>query len=241
MNRNRWAWLGALCAVGVWAGSPSGSAADAAGGDTPRPKEATAPAPAAAVENEADLPYLKSLMEHLKQERPAEYERLNKLRADNPEKFREALRSRLQELRKRLPDGGALARPEAGTPPRGDAQAARGKGDRGAKPDARSRAAAEVPHPISPEAQELQDHLRKLVTSYHAAKTDDERKAVENRIRETLSRSFEQRDRDRAQRIERMEQDLNRLREETNARKQNREDIINRKLDEVLGRAKNAW
>lgn len=92
----------------------------------------------------------------------------------------------------------------------------------------------------SPEYRATMEETRLLCEEYRRKKSGD-RTDVEARIREKVEKLFDLRERERASQLDRMEKEIVRLRKELDGRKELRDKIVDRRLDEILGRDKTQW
>lgn len=212
---------------------------------------------------------LERLLEYVKKNNPEEFERLTRLRRENPAEFREILRNKFQEaseIRRKNTEAGRPHTEAAKTDrDRTDAW----KADRPRTDIARDRPAAETDRPrettdrmhsgarmsagssghefgrmhsgeASPEYRETMEAVRNLTEEYRRSE-QPKREAIEKRIREKVEHLYDLRERERAAQLERMEKELARLRTELDGRKDLRGKIIDRRVDEILGRDLTQW
>lgn len=92
----------------------------------------------------------------------------------------------------------------------------------------------------SPEYRATMEEVRQLCEEYRRKKSAD-RQDVEQRIRAKVESLFDLRERERASQLDRMEKEIVRLRKELDGRKELRTKIVDRRLDEILGRDKTQW
>lgn len=212
---------------------------------------------------------LERLLEYVKKNNPEEFERLTRLRRENPAEFREILRNKFQEaseIRRKSQEAG---RPHADTPRTDRDRPDAWKSDRPRTDVARDRPAAETDRSrestdrmhngarmttsgsshefgrmhggeVSPEYRETTELVRKMADEYRSAE-QPKREAIEKRIHEKVEHLYDLRERERAAQLERMEKELARLRAELDGRKELRGKIIDRRVDEILGRDLTQW
>lgn len=170
---------------------------------------------------------LESWLEHMRRENPEEFERLMTLREEDPEAFRQALRSRRDGLREHgAPEGRSGDRRVQGAPRdlppeeqrRPMAGFARGRDGSGAKDPAITR---------------LEQQTRRLVNACRNA-SGEERDQLHAKLRVNLEEIFELRERQRREMVERMSRKLETLREELEKRDKQRDKLIDRRMEELL-------
>ncbi len=81
----------------------------------------------------------------------------------------------------------------------------------------------------------LEKELRKMVSRYRAASKEEERAAVRKKIRQTIEKIFSLRQQNFAAMIERLEQQLQRLKKQLSDREERKEEIINARLRRMIG------
>ncbi|MBM4153436.1 MAG: hypothetical protein FJ221_00185 [Lentisphaerae bacterium] len=203
------------------------------------------------------------LLEYVKRNHPDEYERLVTLRREDPEAFQQALRRRFEEASTRFREPGGDPRrtnvwrkTEGGDAPRPPfagpaevrppmttdrADGAKRPGPAGEKSD--RPAAPKAPGKAAGTEAALSEHMasvKGLVDQYHHAKGEP-KEQLRRRIREQVGQTYELRERDRAARIRQMEEELARLKKEIESRREFRDQIIDRKVAEVLGEDPTVW
>ncbi len=205
------------------------------------------------------------LLEYVRRNHPEDYERLSTLRRENPEAFQQELRRRFEEASNRFREQGpdprrtnAWRRAEGGPGPRPmvpdglearrPAPPAHAEGDgRKAQPGSAAERTEKAPPrtagkhaPFGSAMAEQMERVKGLVDEYHRAK-GEARDPIRRRIREQIGQAYELRERDRANRIRQMEEELARLKKEIEERRGLREQIIDRKVDELLDEDPTAW
>ena len=202
------------------------------------------------------------LLEYVKKNHPDEYERLITLRRENPEAFQQTLRRRFEEASTRFreqggdprrtntwrkAEGGEVPRPPGpdGTEARRAAQPDRADGAKRLNPAAdKTERTGQRPagkHAAADTAMaEQMERVKGLVDEFHRAKSD-QKDLLRRRIREQIGQTYELRERDRAGRIRQMEEELSRLKKEIEERRELRDQIIDRKVAEILGEDHTAW
>lgn len=199
-----------------------------------------------------DSPVVKWI-ERMKQENPEEFARLQAMKADDPKAFRRELHKRMKGeramagLRKypriaqavaEMPEseredffnrfGGMSERPPE-PPGRGPGfgPGPHGFGGPGGGPE------GEGPAQADPETRRIQREVKELVQAYHEAPDEAAKDEVRARLRGGIEQLFELREAERARQIERIEQDLARLKKSMESRRKNRELIIEKRLGEL--------
>jgi flagellar capping protein FliD len=183
---------------------------------------------AGAVSNQPSA--VEAWMKHIQERNPEEFERLSKLRTDNPEAFRKVLKERLAKMRdgkledlphvkvfleklpaeereqflKRLREGGSKMREEWSK------------------------------HNAS--LAKSEQETRKLVAAYKKA-GHEEQKKLRADLKKNVSESFELREKARQENIQRMESQLAKLKKDAEKRKADRESIVEGRLKELLADA----
>ena len=177
----------------------------------------------------------------LKEENPEKYEKLMKLQQDNPAEFRQILRSHMtKELLKRKLDGfpeireaiekmpeerrAELTRRFMGMPDAGP-----GPGPN-AGPDARP--GDERGDQRGPPARF--EKMRDLTRKMQKAGTDDERAAAKAELLKAAGEAFDANIQERMEHLERMEQEIKRIRAELDEQKGRKEQMIKERIERAL-------
>lgn len=161
-------------------------------------------------------PPVQLLMQHWKNNNPAEFERMKKLREDDPEAFREELHRKLEK-----------AREERGFGRRG------GPGGRGS-PDGELL-------PPNPELQAAENKVRERVEAWRAADSEEGKAQARAALQDALRESFDLREQARRERLAQMEKKMNELRSSLEKRQQQRQAIIDKRLQELTEGDQLAW
>ncbi len=203
------------------------------------------------------------LLEYVRKNHPDEYERLITLRRENPEAFQQSLRRRFEEASTRFrepggdprrtnawrrSEGGETVRPPASEGMEGRRPAVqpdRPEGEKrwnaaGEKTERAAPKSAGKHGPAEPVVAESMERVKEMTDEYHRARGEP-KEQVRRRIREQIAQTYELRERDRAARIRKMEEELVRLKGEIEERRGHRDQIIDRKVAEVLGEDPTAW
>ncbi len=169
-------------------------------------------------------------LEHVRESNPEEYRRLTELKTGDPEAFRRELRDRLRKKRamNMLEGRPHLAEAIRGLPPEEQSWLADRILDRPGR----------GPGPGDPETQQaLKEHYRSVRTgmqTYRAAETPEEKDAARGEIRTTLSEIFDLKEEQRRERIAQAEELLQRLKREFDDLANDRDEVIDRELEELL-------
>lgn len=163
-------------------------------------------------------PPIQQLMQHWKNKNPEEFERMQKLREEDPQAFRQALQRKLENARRERgmgpPDGGEFGRRIG--PDGGDLEG-------------------------NPRMRESEEQIRKLAQAWRDATTEDEKARAKEALQAELSKAFDLREAARAERLVHMEKKLNELRAVMEERRAQREAIIEKRLRELTSGEKLAW
>lgn len=163
-------------------------------------------------------PPVQLLMQHWQKQNPEEFERMKKLREEDPQAFREELHRKLQEARKerggRRMDG-EFGRPGAG--PGGDFD------------------------PGNPQMKIAEDKIRDLAQAWRSAATDEEKQQVKADLVSALNQAFDLREQVRRERLAQMEKKLAELRSNIEQRSAQRQAIIDKRLGELTEDEKLVW
>lgn len=191
-------------------------------------------------------------LEQLKEKNPAEYERLVKLRDEDPDAFHKELRGKLRKEQSRLfmdkypqlkeavmalpPDErdaimGRLMQPQGQGPgpggPGGPGME-RGMGPGGG--DMRT-----------PEIEAQQEATRTAAAAYKSASTPEEKEKARAELKAGLGKLFDLREQQRAKDIEKFDKHLAGLKEKLAKRQANRDQIIEKRLQEITGGDELTW
>lgn len=199
-----------------------------------------------------DSPVVKWIA-RMKHENPEEYARLQAMKADDPKAFRRELHKRMKGeramagLRKYPRVAQAVMEmsederedfinrlwamserlPELPGRGPGFGPGPHGFGGPGGGPEGEGAAQAD------PETQRVQRQVKELVQAYHEAPDEAAKDEVRAQLRGRIEQLFELREAERARQIERIEQDLARLKKSMESRRKNRDLIIEKRLGEL--------
>jgi hypothetical protein len=185
-------------------------------------------------------PPVERWLEHLKIRNPIEYERLTRLRQENPDAFARELQQRLQTER-----GMSIIRAHARLqeffdtlPPQEQTdllqQLARAPRHGGGPPPDELRM-------DNPRTAQLEKEVQELARTYRDQPDPDEQERIRQQIKTRLGAIFDQRLADREQTVARYEQRLQEMQRQIEKRRSNRERIIERRLEEVLDGQDTSW
>jgi len=169
-------------------------------------------------------------MDRMKQDHPADFERLHKMREENPEGFRWALHQRLRRERvlQSLRDHPKVFEFLMSLPEQERNQVllklAQAQGPRGPHGP---------PDIMNPDILRLETEARQLSRSYHESADETARQKMREDLRQRLEALFDLRETERAAQIQRIETDVAKLRKTLEDRKAHREEIIDRRLQEL--------
>lgn len=163
-------------------------------------------------------PPIQRLMAHWKEKNPEEFERMQKLREEDPQAFRQALQRKLENARRDHGMG----------PPSGDEFGHRG-GPGGGNPEG------------NPRMRETEEQIMKLARDWRAATTEEDKARLRDELASALSKAFDQRESLRAERLAQMEKKLTELRSVMEQRREQRSAIIEKRLQELTTGDQLAW
>lgn len=161
-------------------------------------------------------PPIQVLMQHWKKQNPEEFERMQKLREEDPEAFRRELHRKLEKARED-----------------------RGLGRRGG-PGGRGLPEGDLPPP-DPRLQAAEESIRDLVRQWRAATNEEARLQVRTELQSALSQAFDLREQARRERLAQMEKKMAELRSSLEQRRQQRAAIIEKRMRELTEGDPLAW
>lgn len=183
-------------------------------------------------------PHLDRWLARLREKRPEEYEQLIRLREADPAAFRDQLHNRLREerFRDRLKDHPGVYERLKDLPPEERDWLMHGapRGPQGPWQQWRERR-------VSPEIAKLEKETRETGRRYREVQTDEERTKLRADLHAKLEELFDLREAERAKKIEQIEKQLASLRGTLETRKAQREQIIDRRLQELTDGDTLAW
>lgn len=153
--------------------------------------------------------FVDRLLSAIREKNPTEADRLEKLRASDPEAFRQELKKKVIEFRRTPPPGRSR---------RDMPEGARGGRREGDRPDAH------------PEMQKI----REMAQQYRAAATDQDKQQIRLSLREEIIRLFDERQKFRRERIARFEKELEAMKKELEKIDADRESFVDRRINDIL-------
>ena len=183
-----------------------------------------------------DARYVEMWMEQLKQRNPAEFERVRRLREENPEEFRKHLRAKLADLRGKggLSERPAIQRLLKDLPDEDRewlVQRIQGGGFGGELAGFRSMSDFRGGFP--PEMERGEMKARELLMKTRAA-SGAEREELKKELRSEMLRIFDLREKARTEQLRQAEEQVAKIRKQLEERAGRRDQIIEEKLEESL-------
>ncbi len=177
-------------------------------------------------------PSIEKFFDIIRQRNPEEYERLRQLRETDPAAFRAEIAARIEQERIRRGIGAPPGEgPGPRMAPRGDREFRR--------PRPGEEGDAMAVH--SPEVEAHERKAREIAESLRAAKTDEERAARTRELRDELAQAFDLREQLRRERIKQMRERLEKVEAFLAARQANRDAILDRRVNELIGEDPTSW
>lgn len=166
-------------------------------------------------------------MKRLQERNPEEFERLSKLRTENPDAFQKVLKERLAKMREgKLEDLPHVKAFLEKLPAEEREQFLKRLREGGSK-------MREEWSKHNASLAKSEQEARKLVAAYKKASPDDQKKLRAD-LKKNVSESFELREKARQENIQRVEGQLAKLKKDAEKRKADREAIIEGRLKELL-------
>lgn len=192
------------------------------------------PPPAGVFGDERPLrPPIERFFAILKQTDPEEYERLRALREKDPVAFRAEIAQRLiQERERRAPRGDRNGEREGRRPARGALEPG---------PYTPPMGAFDAWASPNPEADQLELKSRELARALKEATSPEDQARLRAELKSTLLRAFELREQMRRERLAQMEDRVIRIKKLLDERAAQRDAIIQRRMDELIGSETLAW
>lgn len=193
-------------------------------------QETSSPAPAQAPQQRDESnPHARSIehwMAHLQKQNPDEFARLERLRNEDPEKFRVEMRKRLEEVwqnwRSRNPDGEPT---QAGEPGR-------------MSPPPRERTMGQTGmSALPPEIVAIEQKLRGIAEKYRDSKDKTEKAELEKRAIELADKVFAYRAAERQRHVEMLEAELKKLRAAVEREMEHRDETVRHRVKAILSGA----
>ncbi len=178
-------------------------------------------------------------MAQLKEENPEKYERLSKLQQENPAEFRQVLRGHMtKELLKRKLDGFPEIREAIEKMPE-ERRAELGRRFMGMPgPGAEARPGDDHGDQRGPPARF--EKMRELTRKVQKAGTDEERAASKAELLKAAGEAFDANIQERMEHLERMEQEIKRIRVELEQQKSHKDQMIKERIERALERKTDA-
>jgi hypothetical protein len=168
----------------------------------------------------------------LEREDPEEHARLRRLQEEDPQAFRAAVRDRLQRKRfmSAFRDDPELKKHLMGMPPDARQRLIKVYGKYGPHVMDYVRR-----HPPNPEIKQIEKQARDLAQVYRAATGEDERLRLREELRVLLEKAFDLKDRERIEHLNRLEEEITRLRDSLRQQQAEREQVIDSQLQALTG------
>ena len=175
-----------------------------------------------------DSRYIYRLMEHMQNENPAEYERMGKLRKDDPVAFHCELREMLMARRAQhfSQQNENLTSYFSTLPPEEQEHVLK------ELMGVQRRHGKHRPRHDKRDVR-MMKQIKSLLNQYTSAETDENRAALKTEIMELLGKEFDRRSTERQQDVDRMQQQVEALQKKLNTRTTHRDAIINRRFNEL--------
>ena len=162
-------------------------------------------------------------LKRMKMRNPEEFERLSKLRQEDPVAFQKTLKERLEKIRADkagdlVPDIAATPKPSAG--------------EYGVPPPRAHEAGAGKSRDQHLENNKLDQEIHRLMASYKTAPAD-ERKELQVELRKKINESFDLREKSRHENIQRLEAQLVILKKDEEKKKASRAAIVEQRLKDL--------
>ena len=196
----------------------------AAPDNTAQVVDATSPATQLAATGQRVSPgAVEQWLKRMKMRNPEEFERLSKLRQEDPVAFQKTLKERLEKIRA---DKAGNLPPDIAATPKPSA------GEYGAPSPRAHEAGAGKSRDQHLETNKLDQEIRSLMANYKSAPAD-ERKELQVELRKKINESFDLREKSRHETIQRLEAQLVLLKKDEEKKKASREAIVEQRLKEL--------
>ncbi len=193
----------------------------------------------------ADGEYIDKWLDSLKQRNPAEFERMKKLRDDNPEEFRKQVHQKWQDLR--MKSGGLREHPQVVeafknlSPSDREwvmqrlTQPAPGENFPGGGSMGFDRGGfGDFKHATTPEIAKADAKARDLAKQYREAQNGDAKNAMKKELRDTLANVFDLREKVRVDQLKQIEDKVEKIRKQIGESKSKRDEIIDGRVKEFI-------
>lgn len=182
-------------------------------------------------------PPIQQFLDMLRSGNPEEFERMRKLREENPEAFREELRNRIRRERERAgreggPDEGPAWR-------RGGPELRERIGRQVVEGGVRHAMSSESLR--SPELDQLERRAGELARAVREAPDDAAKEKARGDLRTALAGAFDLREKMRRERFKHMEAQLTKVRDMLDSRQAHRDEIIDKRLQSMTEGDALAW
>jgi hypothetical protein len=167
------------------------------------------------------VPPVERLMQNFKETQPDEHKRLQTLRNEDPDAFRNEIRTLLRKARRQ--NLGCTGTPEHPSWRAGGS----GQNERGGPPRQRN-----------PEIRTLRQSIAKLSRSYQNTKEIEARKQIRSELKGELEKMFDLREAERLKIISQMEEKIRKIKRIMEERRSERDKIIKRQLKQMTGNKK---
>lgn len=202
------------------------------------------PRPGAPMANEGDEmppPRIQRFLDKLQEDDPQEYERLLELRENDPEAYRQALRERMRDAREQR-GGMRDAREQRGMRDGGGAPGPRDEDRLDGPPDRDRRRHHEQSRGMrggdwkapNPEMEKVDASVREITKKLRNA-PPEEQEELRGELKAALEKGFDLRQQMRKDRLTEMEKRVEHIKNILDKRASQRDEIIQRRLDEITG------
>lgn len=182
-------------------------------------------------------PPTQQFLDMLRNRNPEEFERMRRLREEDPEAFREELRNRIRRERERM---GRDAGPDEGPAWRRGGQELRERiGRQVVEGGVRHAMSSESLR--SPELDQLERKAGDLARAVREAPDDAAKAKARSDLRAALASSFDLREKMRRERFKHMEAQVTKVREMLDTRQVHRDEIIDKRLQSMTEGDALAW
>jgi len=162
-------------------------------------------------------------LKRMKMRNPEEFERLSKLRQEDPVAFQKTLKERLEKIRA---DKAGNLTPDIAATPKPT------MGEHGVATPRAHEAGAGKSRDQHLETNKLDQEIRSLMANYKTAPVD-ERKKLQVELRKKINESFDLREKSRHENIQRLEAQLVMFKKDEEKKKASRDAIVEQRLKEL--------
>ncbi|GEM_PF-2312955 len=177
-------------------------------------------------------------MQRLREDDPEEYERMEELRQSDPAAFRDALRERvrrrrmLHELRRQHPQLHEFMIRQPRHEREGMMRTLMRHSTRETRPD--WMPARHPGFPSCPETQDIVKEMRSLLDAYRTEPDPEKREALAEALRTHVEELYDIREQQQLERIRWMEERLHRLKKEWETQREQRDQLVEEYLEQLL-------